>query len=178
MSTISSWRRPAYPRMIPFTFKPLWIADLTTARIAAFIPGASPPLVNTPIVLTSFAITLPSCCNEIYIGIPSLSCGPYLCPTPKPPAPDRGKQPCCPCRWRWRWHLFQNPYMNILPHFPPLFNPFFYQSDIFFTKLFCQSPQQLLIRLHVPVGGQDLLRLFLFQVDDHAGGTLLLPQKV
>ena len=33
------------------------IADvLTTALIAGFIPGASPPLVNTPIVLISLAI--------------------------------------------------------------------------------------------------------------------------
>ena len=56
ISTISSWRSPAYPLLIPFTFNPFTIASLTTARIAAFIPGASPPLVSTPIVLISFAI--------------------------------------------------------------------------------------------------------------------------
>ena len=35
---------------MPRTFTPFPSAVLTTARIAAFIPGASPPLVNTPIV--------------------------------------------------------------------------------------------------------------------------------
>ena len=56
MSIISSSKSPAYPRRTPFTFRPLEIPALTTARIAAFIPGASPPLVNTPIVVTFFAI--------------------------------------------------------------------------------------------------------------------------
>ena len=32
---------------------------LYTARCMEFMPGASPPLVNTPIVLISFAITSP-----------------------------------------------------------------------------------------------------------------------
>src|SRR5439155_1702669 len=50
---VSGWSspasRPAYPRRMPITssFRPR--AWRTTARIAAFIPGASPPLVRTPI---------------------------------------------------------------------------------------------------------------------------------
>ena len=55
ISTISSSNKPAYPRRIPFTFSPLDNPARTTARIAAFIPGASPPLVNTPIVFTAFS---------------------------------------------------------------------------------------------------------------------------
>ena len=50
MSIISSFNRPLYPFRIPFTFNPLLKPLLTTARIAAFIPGASPPLVRTPMV--------------------------------------------------------------------------------------------------------------------------------
>jgi hypothetical protein len=34
---------------MPLTFKPLYIAVRVTARIAAFIPGASPPDVRMPI---------------------------------------------------------------------------------------------------------------------------------
>ena len=36
-----------YPLLIPTTSMPLYIAVLTTLLIAAFIPGASPPLVKT-----------------------------------------------------------------------------------------------------------------------------------
>ena len=50
-STISSSRSPAYPFWIPFTRQPSVTAVRTTALTAAFIPGASPPLVSTPIVL-------------------------------------------------------------------------------------------------------------------------------
>ena len=58
ISTISSARSPAYPLFIPLTATPLQIAVLTTPLMAAFIPGASPPLVRTPIVLIS-AILIP-----------------------------------------------------------------------------------------------------------------------
>ena len=44
---------------MPLTFTPFVKAFLTTARIAAFIPGASPPLVNIPIVLISLDIMIP-----------------------------------------------------------------------------------------------------------------------
>jgi len=50
-STISLNTRPLYPRMIPFTVNPLKIALRVTARIAAFMPGASPPEVRMPIHL-------------------------------------------------------------------------------------------------------------------------------
>ena len=43
-------------------------AFLTTARIAAFIPGASPPLVRTPIVLISFAISTP-CLSMLNLSV-------------------------------------------------------------------------------------------------------------
>ena len=46
---------------MPFTLTPLQIAFRTTARIAAFIPGASPPLVRTPIVFILAAIVPPVC---------------------------------------------------------------------------------------------------------------------
>src|SRR5699024_4126954 len=58
ISTISSSSRPAYPLIIPLTFSPLLMATRTTARIAAFMPGASPPLVSTPMVLIAFAIAI------------------------------------------------------------------------------------------------------------------------
>ena len=44
----SPFIRPSYPRYIPFTLKPLQMALRVTARMAAFIPGASPPEVRTP----------------------------------------------------------------------------------------------------------------------------------
>ena len=59
ISMISSFSNPSYPFRIPFIFSPLLSPRRTTARIAAFIPGASPPLVNTPMVLSSFAIMFP-----------------------------------------------------------------------------------------------------------------------
>ena len=51
------WRRidgtiKLYPRCMPFIFIPNDAAVLTTERTAAFIPGASPPLVSTPVVFT------------------------------------------------------------------------------------------------------------------------------
>ena len=39
--------RPAKPSRTPYVSSPAASADRTTARIAAFIPGASPPLVST-----------------------------------------------------------------------------------------------------------------------------------
>src|SRR5215218_9008980 len=42
--------RPSKPCSMPYTVQPWSIsADLTTARITALSPGASPPLVSTPI---------------------------------------------------------------------------------------------------------------------------------
>ena len=66
ISKISSSKSPAKPRRIPFTFNPFEIPVRTTARIAAFIPGASPPLVKTPIVFTALLI-LSSFCALIYL---------------------------------------------------------------------------------------------------------------
>src|SRR5215207_3732679 len=43
-------RSPLYPAHIPMTSQPLKKAVRATALTAAFIPGASPPLVNTPIL--------------------------------------------------------------------------------------------------------------------------------
>ena len=43
-------KMPSYPLLIPSTRQPCWIAVLAMARIAGFIPGASPPDVKTPIV--------------------------------------------------------------------------------------------------------------------------------
>ena len=56
ISTMSSSISPAYPLLIPLTCLPAARAARTTALMQAFIPGASPPLVSTPIVFTSFAI--------------------------------------------------------------------------------------------------------------------------
>ena len=42
--------------MIPKTFNSLYVLVLTTARIAAFMPGESPPEVITPIVEIFFII--------------------------------------------------------------------------------------------------------------------------
>jgi hypothetical protein len=38
-----------YPRQMPITSCPFDTAERTTARVHAFIPGASPPLQKTPI---------------------------------------------------------------------------------------------------------------------------------
>ena len=46
----SPLRSPSYPCITPITFMLLASAVRTTARMAAFIPGASPPEVRTPIV--------------------------------------------------------------------------------------------------------------------------------
>ena len=46
----------SYPLLIPTTSMPLYIAVLTTLLIAAFIPGASPPLVKTPILCISTSV--------------------------------------------------------------------------------------------------------------------------
>ena len=43
--------RPVQPRRMPMHSMPLPTAVRTTARTAAFMPGASPPLVRTPIRL-------------------------------------------------------------------------------------------------------------------------------
>ena len=48
----ASYKKPRYPSRIPTTSIPLLSAILVTARIAEFIPGASPPDVKTPIFLT------------------------------------------------------------------------------------------------------------------------------
>ncbi len=49
---------PSYPRSTPTTSIPSKTAFLTTLLIAAFIPGASPPEVKTPIFLILFFIVL------------------------------------------------------------------------------------------------------------------------
>ena len=46
---------PLYPRLMPNTLNPATIAALVTARIAAFIPGASPPEVRIP---TAFCLLM------------------------------------------------------------------------------------------------------------------------
>src|ERR1700690_4217953 len=43
----SPWINPVKPSRTPIASYPCAIAERTTARIAALIPGASPPLVNT-----------------------------------------------------------------------------------------------------------------------------------
>jgi hypothetical protein len=47
---------PSQPRLKPKTLMPLKAAILVTARMAAFIPGASPPVVTTPILLNSLTL--------------------------------------------------------------------------------------------------------------------------
>jgi hypothetical protein len=54
---LESWTKsllisPCQPLRIPTHSIPHEIALRTTARTAAFIPGASPPLVSTPILFT------------------------------------------------------------------------------------------------------------------------------
>ncbi len=62
ISTISSFKSPLIPFFNPLYFNAVaLIAFRTTARIAAFMPGASPPLVNTPMVLISLAMLVPPC---------------------------------------------------------------------------------------------------------------------
>ncbi len=58
ISNISPLIKPLYPCLIPITLKLLYIPVLTTALMAAFIPGASPPLVNTPMVFILFPLYL------------------------------------------------------------------------------------------------------------------------
>ena len=48
---MSEVNNPLKPRRTPKISKPLSTPTRTTALIAAFIPGASPPLVKTPIFL-------------------------------------------------------------------------------------------------------------------------------
>ena len=48
--------RPFQPRRIPTHSMPDPTAVRTTARTAAFMPGASPPLVRTPILFIFFSI--------------------------------------------------------------------------------------------------------------------------
>src|SRR5690554_4771146 len=59
ISTKSASIIPAYPRRIPTTSRSWAMAVRTIARTQAFIPGASPPLVKTPIRL---GLTIPICC--------------------------------------------------------------------------------------------------------------------
>ena len=48
--------RPFQPLRMPTQSMPRLMAERTTARRAAFMPGASPPLVSTPIRFTCFSI--------------------------------------------------------------------------------------------------------------------------
>ncbi len=54
---------PSQPRSNPKTVSPFAWAILVTARMAAFMPGASPPVVITPIV---FVIVIASEFNRTY----------------------------------------------------------------------------------------------------------------
>ena len=58
ISTRSPLIRPLYPRYTPYTCTPLLKAVRTTARTAAFMPGASPPLVSTASFLIDIGISL------------------------------------------------------------------------------------------------------------------------
>ena len=57
ISSISPLSRPSYPLRMPIILWPLMIPARITARTAAFIPGASPPLVRTPMVLHSVILS-------------------------------------------------------------------------------------------------------------------------
>ena len=48
---------PFQPRRMPITSMPRWSAERTTLRTAAFMPGASPPLVKTPILRMVFFVS-------------------------------------------------------------------------------------------------------------------------
>src|SRR5512143_3015057 len=56
--------RPAKPRRMPTTSQPLSIPVRTTARMAPFIPGASPPLVRTAIRFMVLRLVSSSCPQE------------------------------------------------------------------------------------------------------------------
>ena len=51
--------KPCQPLRMPMHSMPQAAAVRTTARMAGFMPGASPPLVNTPILLTLFIVAPP-----------------------------------------------------------------------------------------------------------------------
>jgi len=53
-------RRPEKPERIAYGCQPFARAVLTTARIAAFIPAASPPLVSTPMRFFDIAQVFPT----------------------------------------------------------------------------------------------------------------------
>ena len=55
-STMSPLISPRYPRRMPRQEMPYAAVVRTTARTTAFMPGASPPLVRTPILLICFAM--------------------------------------------------------------------------------------------------------------------------
>ena len=56
MRTKSLEMRPFQPLRMPTQSMPRLAAERTTARTAEFMPGASPPLVRTPIRFTCFSI--------------------------------------------------------------------------------------------------------------------------
>ena len=69
------YRKRAVPRRIPMHSIPLASAVRATARTAAFMPGASPPLVKTPILLTFFSgsnIFIHSFLKKRLVCLPSL----------------------------------------------------------------------------------------------------------
>ena len=84
-----------YPLRIPFTFSPLESPLRTTARTTAFIPGESPPLVRTPIVLILSLIAFPflSLCPRLAMraAAPDITITVY-------PAPDAFLLPLWPAR--------------------------------------------------------------------------------
>ena len=55
-TTPSSSKSPWYPRRIPYTLQPSFVAERTTARITALSPGASPP----PVLMAIFIRVAPS----------------------------------------------------------------------------------------------------------------------
>ena len=56
MGMMSPLMRPFQPLRMPTHSIPRPTAERTTARMQAFMPGASPPLVSTPILFTAFSI--------------------------------------------------------------------------------------------------------------------------
>ena len=82
ISDISPLINPLYPLRIPMTCIFFLIAVLTTARTAAFIPGASPPLVKTPMTFWFFSFIK---ILHFHAGLPTQNCfvhRPFACVFP------------------------------------------------------------------------------------------------
>ena len=135
--------------MIPFTFIPLLMAVRTTARMAAFMPGASPPLVRTPIVFTCFAIVVSSCypsdwgCGHISVT-EALFHSVFIL---------------------YQMHFF--PYKVYSKTFCLSFQSLFHNFDILFTNYFSKAFRNCSRCRHMPVGRKYLFRPLFLQIDDH-----------